>query len=159
MHYNKPFCLISYLFLIVIPLRNCFKFDSAPIETSTQFPQHPSVNISNITCPSCSHSCIYSSDSGPSNTDVCIYANIWLCFKGCFKQCPKYTVSWRFIDLAPEDPCKTCNGNPCQNNGVCINISNDTKRDEKYECRCSKPFFGKQCERWRNDQNQFILST
>ena len=67
-------------------------------------------------------------------------------------------MSMRFHDLPSNDPCHTCYGNPCQNDGVCVNISNDTKRDEKYECRCSKPFFGRHCARWGNGRSQFILS-
>ena len=51
-----------------------------------------------------------------------------------------------------EDPCKPCNERPrCQNSGIC-HSRNITDRDEKFECECQKPFYGKYCGLWGIDQ-------
>ena len=93
-------------------------------------PSPPSLDFCNITCPMCTHNCVYHGENPLNQCIVEMPRGPPGCFKGCFKQCPKYTTSLRFVDIASDDPCQTCNGNPCQNNGVCVNISNDTRRDE-----------------------------
>ena len=154
--YYYTFCgLILNLLLIPICPTNSLKFNSSTIGTRMQLSQ-PSLDFCNITCPMCTHSCVHSCEN---QLKQCIVempdgSQEPVCFKGCFKHCPKYTNSLRFVDIASDDPCQPCIGNPCQNNGVCVNISNDTRRDEKYECKCSEPFFGRHCERWGNGRNQ-----
>ena len=47
------------------------------------------------------------------------------------------------IDLG--NPCESCYGNPCENDGVC---KQDESRDDGFKCECPVPFFGQKCERW-----------
>ena len=44
--------------------------------------------------------------------------------------------------------CKGCFGNPCENNAVCVEVSKEPTRDEKFYCNCPVPFFGRKCEKW-----------
>ena len=40
-----------------------------------------------------------------------------------------------------------CDSNPCQNGGTCINkIGNAIENTGYYECRCSKQYYGRNCE-------------
>ena len=156
MYYKAFCCLILLFFLMTIYLTNALKFELSRMDPSVG-PTQPVPKPCNITCPLCTHSCFEPCYNGSlkcyTNTsdlplllvpEVCRMEDIGELFMGlgCFKQFPKYTLSLRFFDLRSDDPCKTCHGNPCQNNGVCINVSNATKRDDKYECRCTNPFFG-----------------
>ena len=48
-----------------------------------------------------------------------------------------------------EDPCQTrSNRSRCTNTGICKPRPDIIDRDEKFECECPHPFYGKYCERW-----------
>ena len=117
----------------------------------------------------CLHACVKKCDHGDClGADCSGYAGHFLrCPQGTFSiffssnssrfhclmlTCIFFSLLCFFVEIIylsiQGNPCEGCFGNPCENDGICKDISKDPSRDERFQCQCLKPFKGKKCERW-----------